>query len=611
MSRFRKQLVFLLDSIIFASVCIVMYNIAAIYTESTYVTGGDVFYHFMLLYACMAVSQILFKNYDSLWRYAETSEYISLLLGAGVGFLVYEIISHIINVPGKITFILLVSIASLWIIGMLFVRFAYRTYRTRLKYYKSSHDIPAIIIGAGDAGSKLFDELLISKEGNLKVLSFFDDAEEKIGHRIRNVRINGPISACASFIKEKKVKEVILAIPSIDEDKRRKILNDLSHISDIHVSVLPNTAQLLLGESIGSQLRDVAIEDLLGRKPIVLENEPIKKFIDNKVILVTGGGGSIGSELCRQLANLNPEKLIILDIYENNAYAIEQELKYKNPSLNLVIEIASVRDRNRMEQIMSLYRPNVVFHAAAHKHVPLMEHSEMEAIKNNVFGTKNTAELSDKYGAEKFILISTDKAVNPTNVMGASKRLCEMVIEHIGNNSKNTAYASVRFGNVLGSNGSVVPLFKEQISHGGPVTITDKRIVRYFMTIPEAVSLVLTAGAMAKNNELFVLDMGEPVKILTLAENLIRLSGHTPYSEIDIKEIGLRPGEKLFEELLINPNESRKTSNNRIFVEDEPKINQGFEEDLAKIKDFADNNDRLNVRKYLHILVPTFKENAN
>lgn len=588
-----------------------MYNIAIIYAGTTYVTGGDVFYHFMLLYACTAISQILFKNYDSLWRYAETSEYISLLLGEGVGFLVYEIISHIINVSGKITFILLVCIASLWIIGMLFVRFAYRIYRTRSKYYKSSHDIPAIIIGAGDAGSKLFDELLISKEGNLKVLSFFDDAEEKIGHRIRNVRINGPISACASFIKEKKVKEVILAIPSIDEDKRRKILNDLSHISDIHVSVLPNTAQLLLGKSIGSQLRDVAIEDLLGRKPIVLENEPIKKFIDNKVILVTGGGGSIGSELCRQLANLNPEKLIILDIYENNAYAIEQELKYKNPSLNLVIEIASVRDRNRMEQIMSLYRPNVVFHAAAHKHVPLMEHSEMEAIKNNVFGTKNTAELSDKYGAEKFILISTDKAVNPTNVMGASKRLCEMVIEHIGNNSKNTAYASVRFGNVLGSNGSVVPLFKEQISHGGPVTITDKRIVRYFMTIPEAVSLVLTAGAMAKNNELFVLDMGEPVKILTLAENLIRLSGHTPYSEIDIKEIGLRPGEKLFEELLINPNESRKTSNNRIFVEDEPKINQGFEEDLAKIKDFADNNDRLNVRKYLHILVPTFKENAN
>lgn len=611
MSKFRKQLVFLLDSIIFACVCIVMYNIAIIYAGTTYVTSGDVFYHFMLLYACTAISQILFKNYDSLWRYAETSEYISLLLGAGVGFLVYEIISHIINVPGKVTFILLVSIASLWIIGMLFVRFAYRTYRARSKYYKSSHDIPAIIIGAGDAGSKLFDELLISKEGNLKVLSFFDDAEEKIGHRIRNVRINGPISACASFIKEKKVKEVILAIPSIDEDKRRKILNDLSHISDIHVSVLPNTAQLLLGKSIGSQLRDVAIEDLLGRKPIVLENEPIKKFIDNKVILVTGGGGSIGSELCRQLANLNPEKLIILDIYENNAYAIEQELKYKNPSLNLVIEIASVRDRNRMEQIMSLYRPNVVFHAAAHKHVPLMEHSEMEAIKNNVFGTKNTAELSDKYGAEKFILISTDKAVNPTNVMGASKRLCEMVIEHIGNNSKNTAYASVRFGNVLGSNGSVVPLFKEQISHGGPVTITDKRIVRYFMTIPEAVSLVLTAGAMAKNNELFVLDMGEPVKILTLAENLIRLSGHTPYSEIDIKEIGLRPGEKLFEELLINPNESRKTSNNRIFVEDEPKINQGFEEDLAKIKDFADNNDRLNVRKYLHILVPTFKENAN
>ena len=468
------------------------------------------------------------------------------------------------------------------------------------------------IIGAGSAGVQLLNEIQHNPSSRYTVQCFFDDDEGKVNKRIRNVPVSGTISQALPRMRAMDIHEAIFAIPSMDDLHRKEILRQLTDRS-IKVSTLPSTLELIEQKPIRQQLREVRIEDLLGRDAIHLDTTAVGGLLSGRTVLVTGGGGSIGSELCRQIVKYGPKRLVIFDIYENNAYDIQQELLYQyGRELPLSVEIGSVRDSRRLELLFDTYKPDVVFHAAAHKHVPLMESNPQEAIRNNVFGTLNTVRAADAHGVKKFILISTDKAVNPTSVMGASKRLCEMVVQSMAGCSQTT-FAAVRFGNVLDSNGSVVPLFRRQIAAGGPVTVTDKRIIRYFMTIPEAAQLVLEAGAMAKQNELFVLDMGRPVKILELAENMIRLSGYEPYRDIEIVETGLRPGEKLYEELLIANRDLEKTVNGMIFVEHQPPVTpEELERKLTLLNDALEKTMRTEdiscIREVLHRVVPTFCE---
>ena len=608
MSRFRNPLLFLCDSLILLGVALALSQFSLRYGLSDAVGQGLVLKHLLVLYACTAVFQLLFHTYDSLWRYAESREYLSLLTAAFCGFLAYEIISRTL-MAGVISFILLVAIACLWVLGMLVVRFSYRVYRSRVLFRRGGPRIPVAIIGAGAAGVQLLEELHGNPDSHYAVQCFFDDDPAKIHNRIHDVEVKGAIRDIPDRLQAMDIRELLVAIPSISEDRRHEILQELSGLERVRVTILPSTLELIAQKPIRSQLREIQIEDLLGREPVRLDPAPVDAFLGGKTVLVTGGGGSIGSELCRQIAKHHPRRLIIVDIYENNAYDIQQELLYHyGKRLNLVVEIASVRDAERLRQLFAMYRPNVVFHAAAHKHVPLMEQSPQEAVRNNVFGTLNLVRTADEYGVEKFIQISTDKAVNPTSVMGATKRLCEMILQSMKGRSR-TDFAAVRFGNVLGSNGSVVPLFKRQIAAGGPVTVTDKRIIRYFMTIPEAAQLVLQAGAMARQNELYVLDMGQPVKILDLAENLIRLSGYVPYRDIDIVETGLRPGEKLYEELLIASRDIEKTENDQIFVERQPGITpEELRGKLAILEAALEKNDPTVIRDALHQVVPTFHE---
>jgi len=524
------------------------------------------------------------------------------------GFCFYEIISRSI-IRESVSFVLLTAIASVWVLGMLLVRFVYRVYRSHSMHQKGGHQIPVAIVGAGAAGVQLLGELQSNADSRYQVQCFFDDDWTKVGKRIHGVEVKGTIRDIPTRLRAMDIRQIIVAIPSISEERRHEILKELSGLDRIKVSVLPSTMDLIEQKPIGAQLRDIQIEDLLGREPVRLDPKPVDGYLEGKVVMVTGGGGSIGSELCRQIAKHRPKQLVIVDIYENNAYDIQQELLYiyKN-KLDLAVEIASIRDGERVRQLFAHYRPDVVFHAAAHKHVPLMETSPQEAVRNNVFGTLNLVRTADEYGVGKFIQISTDKAVNPTSVMGATKRMCEMILQSMKGRSKTT-FAAVRFGNVLGSNGSVVPLFKRQIAAGGPVTITDKRIIRYFMTIPEAAQLVLQAGAMAKQNELYVLDMGQPMKILDLAENLIRLSGYVPYRDIQIVETGLRPGEKLYEELLVASRDIEKTENDQIFIERQPGITpEELRDKLAVLAAALDQNNPGIIRETLHQVVPTFHE---
>ena len=451
-------------------------------------------------------------------------------------------------------------------ITTLITRFSYRILHTMQNGIKKSakHSRNTIVIGAGEAGNMIIKELKSSKYLNQKVVCVIDDNPSKKGKYIHGIRIIGGRDMIQEAAKKYDAEEIILAIPSAGNKATRDILR-ICNLTDCKLKILPGMYQLINDEVGVSNMREVSIEDLLGRDAINIDMESVGQYVSNKRVLVTGGGGSIGSELCRQIAAHNPKLLIIFDIYENNAYEIQQELIRKYPNLKLEVLIGSVRNTSRIESVMEYYRPEVVFHAAAHKHVPLMEDSPNEAIKNNVFGTYKTARAADKYGVKKFVLISTDKAVNPTNIMGASKRMCEMIVQTFSKYSR-TEYVIVRFGNVLGSNGSVIPLFKKQMEAGGPVTVTHPDIIRYFMTIPEAVSLVLQAGAYAHGGEIFVLDMGEPVKIADLAKNLIRLSGYTLGVNMEIKYTGLRPGEKLYEELLTKEEGLQKTANDLIFI---------------------------------------------
>lgn len=609
MNRFRNLLLFLCDAVILIGVALALATFSLRYSLSDAVGQGNLLPHLALLYVCTLVFQVLFHTYDSLWRYAESREYLSLLIAALCGFGTYEIITRFLLEIGVISFILLTAIAALWILGMLLVRFAYRVGRGRLQYCRGSHRIPMAIVGAGSAGVQLLEEVQNNPDSPYAIQCFFDDDPAKQGRRLRGVPVKGRIRDIPTRVKAMDIREIVVAIPSITEARRQEILRELSALGKVKIRVLPSTLDLLSQRPIRAQMREIQIEDLLGRDPIRLDPSPVDKFLGGKTIMVTGGGGSIGSELCRQIVKHDPRRLVIVDIYENNAYDIQQELMYKyGGRLDLSVEIASIRDRERLRQLFAHYHPDVVFHAAAHKHVPLMEQSPQEAVRNNVFGTLNLVETANEYGVSKFIQISTDKAVNPTSVMGATKRMCEMIVQSMNCRSK-TAFAAVRFGNVLGSNGSVVPLFKRQIAAGGPVTVTDKRIIRYFMTIPEAAQLVLQAGAMARQNELYVLDMGRPVKILDLAENLIRLSGYIPYRDIDIVETGLRPGEKLYEELLIASRDIEKTENDQIFVERQPAVTaEELESKLAILAAALEKNDPSVIRDALHQVVPTFHE---
>ena len=461
-----------------------------------------------------------------------------------------------------------------------------------------------MIIGAGKAGILILKEMKASEKVHGYPVCMIDDDKDKQGRVIDGVSIMGSRKDIARLVREKGIDEIYVAIPTAPPEDIKDILK-ICQETGCQVKILPGVYQLMNGEVTISRLRKVEIEDLLGREQVNVNLDEIMGYVKGKVVLVTGGGGSIGSELCRQLAGHKVKQLIIFDIYENNAYEIQQELKRKYPHLDMVVLIGSVRNTNRLDYLFRTYRPDIVYHAAAHKHVPLMEDSPNEAIKNNVLGTYKTARAAIKYKAQRFILISTDKAVNPTNIMGASKRLCEMVVQ-MSNQKSSTEFVAVRFGNVLGSNGSVIPLFKQQIESGGPVTVTHKDIIRYFMTIPEAVSLVIQAGAYAKGGEIFVLNMGNPVRILDMAENLIRLSGYEPYKDIDICFTGLRPGEKLYEELLMDEEGLQKTVNDRIFIGKPIDMDYDrFEKGLQRLGEAA-LSETADVRELVHDLVPEY-----
>lgn len=506
-----------------------------------------------------------FGIYKSLWEYAGTDEFLLAIASCSVAGVFSILFTNMKNwnLPFSVQILAGVFIAIL-VCGF---RMSFRLYRRMIIFF-GGRELSArkrvMIIGAGAASALLIKEMRTHQSMNYEPVVAIDDDYFKIGTSISGVKIMGNRYNIEKIAADQKIDIILLAIPSIDGKDKKEIL-DICKKTDCNIKIVPGVYELIGNRYILNKIRDVAVEDLLGRDTIKLDTEDISKYLENKTVLVTGGGGSIGSELCRQIINFNPKELIILDIYENNAYDLQNELMYKYPTINLKVIIASVRDRKRLDNIFKEFHPDVVFHAAAHKHVPLMEYSPSEAIKNNVFGTLNLAETADKYDVKRFVMISTDKAVNPTNIMGASKRMCEMVVQAMDKISK-TEFVAVRFGNVLGSNGSVIPLFKKQIEHGGPVTLTHKDITRFFMTIPEAAQLVLQASAFANGGEIFVLDMGKPVRIYDLACDLIKLSGLEPDRDIQIKITGLRPGEKLYEELLMDEEGLSNTKHEKIFI---------------------------------------------
>ena len=504
------------------------------------------------------------KLYSSLWRFASIKELVYVIEGCIASILLNIFFYFFTYKPIFRSYFLLYG-ASLFLLTCV-IRFSYRL--VRLLYRSNIHGRHVrntMIIGAGEACNVVMKELELSTELDARICCVIDDDVKKQGTYIHGVKVVGGRDKILEYAERYAINEIIVAIPSASKVEQRKILAICQQVQGCELKILPGVYQLVNGEVSVSKLRNVEIEDLLGRDPIQITTEKIGRYVSDKVVLVTGGGGSIGSELCRQIAANGVRQLIIFDIYENNAYDIQQELKRTYPNLDLVVLIGSVRNGRKVNSVFEKYRPDIVYHAAAHKHVPLMEDSPNEAIKNNVFGTYKVALAADRYKTSKFVLISTDKAVNPTNIMGASKRMCEMIIQVFNNRSK-TEYVAVRFGNVLGSNGSVIPLFRKQIEEGGPVTVTHPDIIRYFMTIPEAVSLVLQAGASAKGGEIFVLDMGKPVKIADLARNMIRLSGLKEGVDIEIKYTGLRPGEKLYEELLMEEEGLKGTENELIHI---------------------------------------------
>ncbi len=556
-----------------------------------------------------------FRMYQNMIRYEVGKDYVKYIISASLSVVILTLIDKGFNLEYinlRVNVLSGILTAGTFVMYRLLGRSIAARKMSKYEKINKNQDNKAnnlLIIGAG-MGAK---EIIIAIKNNMRdkynIVGIIDDDISKINHYILGVKVLGTRYDIPKIAKEKNVDLIFFAINKIDAISRRKIL-EICQETGVKTRVLPTTEEVITKHGAMNSLRDVQIEDLLGREPVHLDNKNINSLIKNKTVLVTGGGGSIGSELCRQIVKYDPKRLVILDIYENNLYDIEMELRAEYPKLNLEAIVASVRDKARLNNVFETYKPEIVFHAAAHKHVPLMEKSPLEAIKNNVFGTYNVVNCADEYGVEKFVLISTDKAVNPTNIMGASKRVCEMIVQAKNKVSK-TEYVAVRFGNVLGSNGSVIPLFKKQIERGGPVTVTHKDITRFFMTIPEAVQLILQAVTYAKGGEIFVLDMGEPVKIYDLAVSLIKLLGYEPNVDIPIEITGLRPGEKLYEEILMSEEGLTSTKHNKIFITEPMSITmEELEEKLEKLKELLklEKDENSEVKRYIKEIVPTFKE---
>lgn len=597
---------FLLNACVYLSL-IMRFDVGIVSIEPQYISN---YVENVLPYTIMSLLIFwLFRLYHSLWQYASIAEVYRIAEACIIVELVHFLSNKIMGnmLPRSCYF----NAAIYLIIAICASRFMYRMIRTVLNKYrniKTSNNV--MIIGAGEATNVIMREIQNSSYlANSNIACIIDDDRRKVGKYIRGVKVIGTRDKIKEAAKLYDIDEIIFAIPSASNEVKRDILN-ICKETDCTLKILPGVYQMVDGEINVNSIRNVDVLDLLGRDPIEVDIESIMGYVKDKVIMVTGGGGSIGSELCRQLVSHKPKQLIIFDIYENNAYDIQQELKINYPDANVVTLIGSIRNVSRLESVFAQYKPDIVYHAAAHKHVPLMEVSPDEAVKNNVVGTWNVARMADKYGVKKFVMISTDKAVNPTNVMGATKRICEMIVQTYNEISK-TDFVAVRFGNVLGSNGSVIPLFKRQIEAGGPVTVTDPNIIRYFMTIPEAVSLVLQAGAYAKGGEIFILDMGEPVKIDALAKNLIRLSGYTLGVNMEIKYTGLRPGEKLYEELLMKEEGLQETDNKLIHIGKPIEFDkENFFDNLEKLKEEA-YSETGNIRESLKKVVVTYHPNEH
>ncbi len=589
---------------------------------------------------CLFICRMFADVYRQIWRYGTMSSYIRMMVADGAGFLVYYGLNRLMYLwlPTRftpVTFVRALALVALTLLGCIAMRMAYHYIyrfcgrksdfggfiRTLMRLFtgvkikpneideeaQEKRRIRIAIVGAGRVGVMLADELQSNPQATYKPVCFIDTNQKKVGRMMAGLPVLAEGSSAKEWIRDNGVQEIVFALPQMGAEDKKDLYKFYKETGcKIKVYDYPTMQAAGTGKRT---LREFDIEELLFRPTVAFEDGKTGVYYKDKVILITGGGGSIGSELCRQIAKMSPKQLIILDVYENGAYDVQQELRiaYKG-KLNLQVEILSICDRKALDKVFAYYRPQIVLNAAAHKHVPLMEHNCCEAVKNNVFGTVNIVEMAEKYEVERMIMVSTDKAVNPTNVMGATKRMCEMIVQSHSVGSAKTIFSATRFGNVLGSAGSVIPLFKRQIRNGGPVTLTDKRIIRYFMTIPEASQLVLRSGAMAKNGELFVLDMGKPVKILELAENMIRLSGFEPYTDIPIMETGLRPGEKLYEELLVKTESLDKTDSDKIFVErDDPLSREELEGKLELLRKAVESEDDDVVREALHQVVPTFK----
>lgn len=615
-----RWMLVLYDLIVYAIIAVIL---LVIHGSDDKLTTIGIFQQVALSVFCISIIRILGKVYGQVWRYGGVKCYIRLICTDSIAFLLYLCLELLLPVQ-KITFERMLSLACMNLLGAMTLRLMYHyTYKyanlnsfggkclsmllrlfsgMETENAKEIQKIKVAIIGAGRVGVSLAEELINNSKASYIPKVFIDINEEKVGRDIRGIPVWSEDEASLHRLRESEVQEIIFAIPSMDAYKK-KTLYEYYKNAGYKLKVYDYPTMYVAGGK--RHLREFDIEELLFRKPLVVSDERTNKYYKDKVVLITGGGGSIGSELCRQLAKMEPKKIIILDIYENGAYNVQQELKiaYGN-SLDLQIEICSITNRKALRTVFERHHPQIIINAAAHKHVPLMEHNCVEAIYNNVFGTQNLVELCEEYEAERFMMVSTDKAVNPTNVMGATKRMCEMIVQSASTHGK-VKYSATRFGNVLGSAGSVIPLFKRQIANGGPVTLTDKRIIRYFMTIPEASQLVLQSGAIANNGELFVLDMGQPVKILDLAENMIRLSG---VQGVKIIETGLRPGEKLYEELLVNTEELDKTDNSLIFIErDKALSKEEIYKKIQTLRDACNTGNDLTAKEALRSVVPTFR----
>ena len=599
MNTLRKLVKFLID--------IFLLNISLVVSiflkyDQLQITNKNV--NFLIYFnLSFCIIYFILKIYNNSWRFSGTSEYMSLVaLSSTVAILSYILRAFLkLDTKSSLYF-------ETWIIfTFLLIVSRFLMFLTRMKGItrKDMNLENVLIYGAGESGVLLVKESRINPNFPYSIIGFLDDNPNKKGGKVYGLKVLGGLEDVGKIVEKNDVSKIIISMPSVEQSKISSILKELNKLKDISVKILPNVDNLIEEGNLSTQLRNIKLEDLLGREEIKINTKEVFDFIQDKIVFVTGGGGSIGSELINQIAKYNPKKIINIEINENASYLMELELKRKYPYLDYKTEIASVRDFDKLDMLFNKYKPEILFHAAAHKHVPLMENNPEEAIKNNIFGTKNVAECCLKYKLESVVLISTDKAVNPTNVMGATKRVCEMIFQKYSEKNSNTKFMAVRFGNVLGSNGSVIPIFSKLIEEGKNLTLTHKDIIRYFMTIPEAAQLVIEAATIGKGGEILILDMGEPVKIYDLAKNMIKLSG----SDVGIDIVGLRPGEKLFEELLYDVNSSEKTSNNKIFITnmENEKVQVDIDDYYTILKDLIKNNDTIGMRRTLASIIGTFK----